>query len=146
MVVFKCKKFDFMVIFNKKKRDSMVLSQEILLKQIKTISKLIGKILLNNEDFSYVLPESKNYSEFDKFYVQLTEMLDNNKINEAEDLLFKNIDGLNLNHLQIALSFYEKLAQKSEDELVKNNFSKEEVEQGFLDVLKLYNINVQKKN
>ena len=47
--------------------------------------------------------------------------------------------------MQIAFAFYEKLAGLSDAVLKANNFSKEEVEQGFIDVLKMYNIRVDKQ-
>jgi hypothetical protein len=50
-------------------------------------------------------------------------MLDENKINEAEDKLFASIVPGSLPHMQIALSFYQKSAAKSKAELEANGFS-----------------------
>ncbi len=123
----------------------MAKSRDFITKQIKAISKLITQVLFKKEDFEYVVPEEAKQSEIDKLYVSLLEMLDKNNVNEAEDLLFKNVDGLNPMILIIALNFYNKLVVKTDEELEAANFSIEEVEQGFLDLLRMYNIKVDKK-
>lgn len=118
----------------------MAVEQDYILRQIKSVIKVIAKLLFNKEDVNYELPQNGKFSELDNLYVKLNELLTQNKINEAEDLLFKNIDPTNLNCLQIILWFYEVLAQKNDDELKNNNFSKEEVFQGFYDAVAFYNI------
>lgn len=124
----------------------MAIEQDCILRQIKSIAKVIAKILFNRDDFDYVLPSDGNYSPTDDLFVKINDLLEQNKINEAEDLLFLNIDGKNPKLLQIAFHFYETLAKKSEKELNESNFSKAEIEQGFLDVLALYNIKIERKN
>ena len=120
--------------------------KEFLIKQIKGVSKLISKILFQKEDFTYVLPkEISSYDNYDKLFVEINDMLFNNEINKAEDLLFKNLDGMNYKALQIALNFYESLVNKPDEELKKYDFSLEEVEQGFFDMLNIYNIKVERK-
>ncbi len=124
----------------------MANNEEFLIKQIKGVSKLISKILFQKEDFTYVLPkEISSYDNYDKLFVEINDMLFNNEINKAEDLLFKNLDGMNYKALQIALNFYESLVNKPDEELKKYDFSLEEVEQGFFDMLNIYNIKVERK-
>ncbi len=118
---------------------------DILYKQIKGVAQVIAKILFKRDSFDYVLPENGNYSETDNLFIQLNKMLDENKINAAEDKLFSVINPQSMAHMQIALNFYQKLASKTKAELEENNFSLEEVEQGFFDVLKLYNIKIERK-
>lgn len=124
----------------------MANNEEFLIKQIKGVSKLISRILFKKDDFTYVLPkEISNYDGYDKLYVEINDMLFNNEINKAEDLLFKNLDGKNYKVMQIALNFYDNLVNKPDEELKKYNFSLEEVEQGFFDMLNIYNIKVERK-
>ncbi len=124
----------------------MAIEEDYVIKQIKGVAKVIAKVLFNRDDFEYVLPQNGNYSEFDNLFIKLNNLLEQNEINKAEDLLFDKIDGRNPIYLQIAFSFYENLAKKTEKELRENNFSKPEIEQGFLDVLALYNIKIERKN
>lgn len=123
----------------------MANKHEFIQKQIKAVSKLIMQVLFKKEDCEYVIPEEEKQSPFDKLYVKLIEMLDKNEVNEAENLLFENVDGRNPAMMIVALNFYNKLALKTEEELEAANFSSEEVEQGFLDLLRMYNIKVDKK-
>ena len=124
----------------------MANNEEFLIKQIKGVSKLISRILFKKDDFTYVLPkEISNYDGYDKLYVEINDMLFNNEINKAEDLLFKNLDGKNYKVMQIALNFYDNLVNKPDEELKEYNFSLEEVEQGFFDMLNIYNIKVERK-
>ena len=120
-------------------------NEDFLLKQIKGVAQVIAKILLKRDSFDYVLPENGNYSANDNLFIKLNKLVDENKINEAEDKLFASIVPGSLPHMQIALSFYQKLAAKPKAELEANGFSLEEVEQGFFDILKLYNIKVERK-
>lgn len=123
----------------------MINSEDFLLKQIKSVAQVIAKILFKKDSFSYELPQNGNYSEDDNLFIELNNMLAENKINQAEDKLFSSLNPKSMAHLQIALSFYEKLSAMPKAQLEQNNFSQEEVEQGFFDVLKLYNIKVEKK-
>lgn len=123
----------------------MVEEEGYILKQIKAVAKAIAKILFNRDSYDYVLPKDGKYNQYDNLYLTIMGLADDNKFNEAEDLLFENVDGRNAVYMQIAFAFYEKLAGLSDEVLKANNFSKEEVEQGFIDVLKKYNIRVDKQ-
>ena len=101
----------------------MAKSREFITKQIKAISKLIVQVLFKKDDFEYVGPEESRQTEFDKLYVELMVLLDKNNINEAEDLLFNNVNGTNPIILIIALNFYNKLVNKTDEELESANFS-----------------------
>ena len=59
--------------------------------------------------------------------------------NKAENILFDEIekDKSEANY-KIALDFYEELLGKSNEDLVENNFSKEEVLQGLTDLKTIY--------
>ena len=118
----------------------MINSEDILIKQIKAISKIIAKILLQKEDFVYVLPKSEaDYNDYDKTFSQIMLLVEQNNFDDAEDLLFTHLYSRDVKMLQIALTFYDVLLGKPETLLKENDFSLEEVEQGFFDVLKLYN-------
>jgi hypothetical protein len=118
---------------------------EFIQKQIKAVSKLLMNVLFKTEDYQYKVSSSENQTEFDKLYLTLMDMLEKNQINEAEDMLFDQVDGMNPIILIIALNFYNKLTTKTEEELESANFSVDEVEQGFLDLLRMYNVKVDKK-
>ena len=56
----------------------------------------------------------------------------------AEDLLFNDLDQSDLSWLQIALDFYSKLNNCSDDYLAMHDFSREEIDQGLRYICTLF--------
>lgn len=79
------------------------------------------------------------------FYQRLCQMADDGKLNEAENLLYENLESeagveedKNLENLKLALAFYDYLNTKSNDFLDDNDFSREEIRDGIKNVLNMY--------
>lgn len=123
----------------------MAIEENFLCKQIKALAKAIVNVLFHEDEYHYVLPEDGNYNDYDNLYIRIMDLMNNHEYNQAEDILFDSIDGRNPVFMKMAFSFYEKMALIDEKELKEHNFSVEEVEQGFLDVLRIYNIKVEKE-
>jgi hypothetical protein len=65
--------------------------------------------------------------------------INDGKINEAENLIFEHINGCrSAINFEIALSFYRKLSQWSDEQLSKVNFSREEIIEGLTEVKSIY--------
>ena len=59
--------------------------------------------------------------------------------NKAENILFEEIEkNKSEANYKVAVDFYEELLDKSDEELIENNFSKEEVLQGLKDLKLLF--------
>ena len=73
----------------------------------------------------------------------MTRRIKRGEINEAENILFEAVKK-NPNNalLEIALDFYSELGEMSDEFLIENNFSREEVCQGLCYILKIYNIDL----
>lgn len=69
-------------------------------------------------------------TETDFLHNQLMDLLANSKINDAEEVLFENVDTDNINYLLVAVDFYSKLNEFDYDYLSKCNFSREEIYDG----------------
>ena len=67
------------------------------------------------------------------------------KINEAENLLFDNFNLKMHVYIAIALDFYAKLSEFTEEELEAADFSVEEIGQGIQDMMNFYKIKLVKK-
>lgn len=65
-------------------------------------------------------------------------MIDDGDICAAEDLLFNDLDQSDLSWLQIALDFYSKLNNCSDDYLAMHDFSREEIDQGLRYICTLF--------
>ena len=72
---------------------------------------------------------------------KLMELLEDSKINEAEDLLFEAVDANNMNHFLIASDFYYELSRYDDDYLNQCHFSRAEIDEGVLEIQNLFNIN-----
>lgn len=111
-----------------------------ILRQIQSMIKFIARSLFKKEDMVYEIRDKDSYSESDLVYRDIIHLLNERKINEAEDLLFEKIRTSNIDYLKIALDFYSRLNQLSDEQLEINDFSREEIRLGVQDVMKLYNL------
>ena len=64
----------------------------------------------------------------------LLDMIDNGKINEAENRLYDLTIDTDMNSLEIALLFYSYLNDKTDDFLEENDFSRDEIKLGLENV------------
>ena len=96
-------------------------------------------ILISNLLKEKGLEENINKSqEQTEKYDKLKILVDNYEINQAENLLFANIDINNIEDLKLALLFYQYVNEKDNEFLEKSNYSREEIEQGIKDISKKY--------
>ena len=69
----------------------------------------------------------------------LRRMIDEGRINEAEEILFEILENASWEDKQkvaLALSFYDYVNEKEEEFLEKSNFSREEIVEGLEDAMK----------
>lgn len=87
--------------------------------------------ILINDLTKYDIPLENDIQIF-RFYELM------NKLDKAEDILFYLIDKSNNNEINIkmGIEFYNKLKQKSQEELIMGNLPREEVEDGYLELSK----------
>ncbi|HBM79252.1 MAG: DUF6483 family protein [Clostridiales bacterium] len=121
-----------------------MIEQDYLMRIIKDLVRALAKILLNKETAVYELPTDKaDYSQTDYLHMQLTDLINQGKINEAENLLYEKLDAKNKKYIELALDFYERLNNLDEGFLKRCNFSKEEVEQGLQTIAKEFGVPLQ---
>ncbi len=108
----------------------MHIEQDYVMKMIhQLIEVLLGDIFKGKEE---ALQEQ--IEKYDK----LKMLVDNYEINQAENLLFDNINIDNIEDLKLALLFYQYVNDKDNEFLKKSNYSREEIEQGIKDISKKY--------
>jgi len=118
--------------------------QDWLMRQIKSIADAIAAIIFRKTEVAYEIQDKANHTEADTLFLRLTDMLDNSNINEAEDLLFEEIKPNDTNYLLLAVDFYQRLNNKSDDQLERCGFSRDEIEDGLAKVMSIYGINLFK--
>ena len=116
--------------------------QDFLMRQIKGIADMIAAIIFRKTEVAYEIQDETNHTETDTLFLNLTQLLDIGKINEAEDLLFDSLDTNNRNHLLLATDFYQRLNAKTDAELKDYGFSRAEVEEGLAEIIAKFGIQI----
>ncbi|MDU7885789.1 MAG: DUF6483 family protein [Clostridium perfringens] len=96
----------------------------------------MGFLLNNDGENDFLLADT--YSKDHIFWITLRGLISKGKIDEAEDMLFKEAEkNPYIEIYEIGEKMYSLLANKSEEELKKCNFSKEEIDLGLEDLKRL---------
>ena len=118
----------------------MELEKDYILRMIKDLTKSIAHLILGKSEIEYELPEESEYSRVDTLYVKLIELVNMGQINEAEDLLFDEINPSDMRQFEMAMSFYLYLNDFGDDYLEKNNYSRDEITEGIRSICKEYGV------
>ena len=116
---------------------------DYIMKQIELMTNFLAKLIFGKESpeykLKYDLPGSASDEEL--LYLRLVKMIDDGEINEAENLLFENIEREpRAEYLEIAIDFYDRLGRLDNKALDDADFSRAEVLEGLENVKKLYGI------
>ena len=118
----------------------MKLDKDYILRMINDLVKSIAFIVLGKNDIEYELPEKDEYSSVDFLYVKLLELVNQGKINEAEDILFDEINTSDMRQFEMAMSFYLYLNDFDDDYLESNDYSRDEIKEGIKSICKEYDV------
>lgn len=115
------------------------MDEDWLMKQLRIVPLKLPMIKETNDD---PLIEVEDDLTGEKRSVPITQLLLEKivflKISEAENILFDNLDRLSTAQARsISEWFYNKLSAMSDDDLIKGDFSREEIYQGMEDLDKL---------
>jgi len=110
------------------------------MRQIKGIADAIAALIFRKTEVAYEIQDEANHTETDILFLRLNEMLGEGNINGAEDLLFEEIKPNDTSYLLLAVDFYQRLNNKSDDELEYCGFSRGEIEDGLAEIMRLSGI------
>ena len=116
---------------------------DYILKQIEMLTKFLAKLIFGKESPEYKLQydEIANAKPIDLLCLTLRRMIDEGEINEAENLLYENIEReARAEYLEIAIDFYDRLSKLSADRLDECDFSRAEIFEGLENVKRIYGI------
>lgn len=115
------------------------------MRQVDMLVQAFARLLLG-KDAGDTLQEEWNESstagEADPFAAELNALLDEGKINEAEDLLFDRVGG-DPAYIKMGLAFYARVNRRSDEFLEAHDFSRNEVREGLEDFARIYGINLK---
>ena len=118
----------------------MELEKDYILRMVKDLVKSIAHIVLSKSEIEYELPEKDDYSRVDYLYVRLLELVNQGKINDAEDMLFNEINTSDMKQFEMAMSFYLYLNDFGDDYLESNDYSRDEISEGIKSICKEYGV------
>jgi hypothetical protein len=120
--------------------------EDYLMRMIKNmvsfLVNFLAKILLNKDTANYELPAVEKYTQTDYLHKQLLSLINQGKINEAENMLYEELDPKNKKYIELALDFYGRLNNLDDEFLEKNNFPREEIEQGLKAIAKEFGVSI----
>lgn len=116
-----------------------MIKQDYILKQIEiTLDTLIFILTGKRRDSELISVIRQNQLNTNDLYKKVHKLLKENKICEAEDLIFEDIEEKNIENLYAGVLFYNDLKNYDEEELKKYNFSIEEIDIGLIDLKNTY--------
>lgn len=106
-------------------------------KLIEQFGKSMGKTIFNKKEKDTEKININQMDPGDIFKIVFNKLVREGNYNKAEDLIFDELEKTNSPKVySIALEFYNSLLKKSDEELVKYNFSRKEIYQGLDDIEK----------
>lgn len=103
--------------------------QDYVMRLIKEMVRAVLKLLFKIDAESPTVELLEN-EEQKETLENLLDMVDDGKINEAENILYDLTSNTDMSSLEVALLFYSYLNDKTDDFLEGNNFSREEIKLG----------------
>lgn len=116
-----------------------MLKQDYIMRLISEIIRTILKLLFNIDLETPTIELLKNAEEKAALETLLN-MVDDGSINEAENRIFEIAEAGNKSDLKMILLFYSHLNEKSDDFLMKNNFSRKELQDDLKYILSQYGL------
>lgn len=111
------------------------MNDDYILRIIESAVKTAGKLIFNKENDDIDTISIEAMDEKDILKIVLNRLVVECKYDKAENILFEQMEKTPSRYiLNIGIEFYNKLLVKSDEELLKGNFSKEEILQGLNDL------------
>ena len=107
----------------------------LIRKMIRAVLELIFRI-----DTESPTEEMLEDSEVKAALDGLLDMVDEGKINEAENVVYEITEDGGYKNLETALLFYSYLNEKPDEFLEENNFSRDEVKEGLMEIISRYGL------
>lgn len=114
----------------------MDFEQDYIMRLIKQMVAALISVILGKENKMYELPLEDQYESSEGLLRKLLTMVNDGKINEAENLLYENLEQDNKKEIENAILFYSYLNELDNDFLEKCDYSRDEIEMGLKEIAK----------
>ncbi len=113
--------------------------QDYIMRLIKEMIRALLQLIFHI-DTEFSMEEMLKDSEVKATLDALLDMVNEGKINEAENVIYEITEDCEYKNLETALLFYSYLNEKPDEFLEKNNFSRDEVQEGLLEIVSRYGL------
>lgn len=113
-----------------------MLKNDYIMKMISNKIKFLTKLLLGKDNPEFECVENDIEDESNILHKDLIKLISENKINEAENILFSEFDPLDKNKIAVAIDFYNRLNTLDDETLKINDFTRKEIKEGLDDISK----------
>lgn len=103
---------------------------DYIMRMIKEAARVLFSLIFGKKYTQVELPKENKFSVSGSSLDDLTELVDQGKINEAENILLENLDYENPEELAAAVLFYEYVSEKGQEFLQAHDYSLEEAAEG----------------
>lgn len=104
--------------------------RDYIMRMIKEVSRVLFSLIFGKKYTQVELPKENKFSVSGSDLDDLTGLVDQGKINEAENILLENMDYGNPEELAAAVLFYEYVSEKGREFLEAHDYSLEEAAEG----------------
>lgn len=113
---------------------------DYIMRQIKGMAAVLAKLFFGKEDTTYV-PDFARNKQADELYFRLQLLLSENKLSQAEDLLFRTLDKTDTAFLAVGIDYFAKLEKLPIETLNAAGYDEDDLQKGLDDLAALYGLN-----
>lgn len=114
----------------------MEFEKDYIMRMIKQVVVALARIIFKKPGPMYELPEERDFTAVDDLYVRLLKLADAGEINEAENLLYEELETENQGYLEMGIGFYSHINEYEEAFLREHNYTRDEINEGIERLLK----------
>lgn len=108
----------------------MAYENDVIMRQVRDMARMLAKILFGKDTPTYELEQNEIQTSSDDLYSRLIAMVKQGKINQAENVLYDELDRDENSTIEVALGFYDYLNELPTEFLAMNEYSREEINEG----------------
>jgi len=123
-----------------------VFRNDYIMRQIDSLVMVLAKMLVGKTVPVYERQDEVNPTAADQLHDELMALIDSNRMNEAENLLFEHLEAGFENALSLALDFYYRLNLLTDDQLASAGFSRGEIDSGLRDAVNILGLSAFLEN
>ncbi len=112
---------------------------DYIMREIENLSRAVAKVFFQKDVISNeIFDQQGNISESNFLYHRLKLLIHDRRINEAEDLLFEEVEQNNSEEIiKVAIKFYQDLQELDDKTLLDCDFSQQEILEGIQAIQKI---------